>query len=234
MSTRAPKTYYPVFLSLEGRFCLVVGGGSVAEGKVSGLLAAGARVTVVSPVLNSALQELVDAGSLGYVRRGYEPGDIEGMSLVLTATDDHNVNRQVTADCRLRQTWVNSADDPPNCDFILPSVIRRGRVTLAASTAGASPALARRLREDLEAFLGDDFAPLADVLAEARAALQTAHIRVEASAWQGAIDARLRALVAQGRPAEARDHLLARLGHCGQVPASGLGVQATESRECSH
>jgi siroheme synthase-like protein len=139
---------------------------------------------------------------------------------VLTATDDAAVNQRVSADCRSAGTWINSADDPPNCDFILPSVIRRGRVTVAASTAGGSPALARRLRQELEAFLGDDVALLADLLAEVRTELQRQRIVVAAATWQMAIDARLRALLAQGRYAEGKAYLLERLTANGPTPVA--------------
>lgn len=204
--------YYPVFLALEGKPCLVVGGGAVALGKVSGLLRAGARVTVVSPTLRPELLELLEQGRIRHSAREYEARDIEGMTLVMVATDDGAVNRQVATDCRAGGVWVNASDDPPNCDFILPSVIRKGQVTVAASTAGASPALARRLREELEVYLSDDFEPLADLLAEMRQELRARRVTVDAETWQRAIDGQLRALLAQRRYGQARAYLLARLG----------------------
>lgn len=204
--------YYPVFLALEGKPCLVVGGGAVALGKVSGLLRAGARVTVVSPALRPELLELLEQGRIRHSAREYEARDIEGMTLVMVATDDGAVNRQVATDCRAGGVWVNASDDPPNCDFILPSVIRKGQVTVAASTAGASPALARRLREELEVYLSDDFEPLADLLAEMRQELRARRVTVDAETWQRAIDGQLRALLAQRRYGQARAYLLARLG----------------------
>jgi precorrin-2 dehydrogenase/sirohydrochlorin ferrochelatase len=212
MADEAGSNYYPVFLALVGRPCLVVGGGAVAAGKVSGLLAAGACVTVVSPDLEPSLQSLAGERRIAHRSRRYQPEDVEGMALVIVATNDRRVNAQVAADCRSRGIWVNAADDPPNCDFILPSVIRRGKVTLAASTSGASPALARRLREDLTAFLSDDTSALADLMGEVRQELRARGISVEAQRWQEAIDARLRALLAQRRLDEARDYLLRRLG----------------------
>ncbi len=204
-------TYYPVFLSLTDRSCLVVGGGAVAAGKVGGLLTAGARVTVVSPDLDPSLQDLASRHRIAYRDRCYQPEDIEGITLVIVATNDRRVNAQVAADCRARGIWVNAADDLPHCDFILPSVIRSGKVTLAASTSGASPALARRLREELTAFLGDDTSALADLMGDVRRELRVRSITVDAARWQEAIDARLRALLAQGRYEEARDRLLCRL-----------------------
>jgi len=233
MAASPAKVYYPVFLSLEGRPCLVVGGGAVAEGKVRGLLTAGASVTVVSPVLVQQLDELAGEGRIRHLRRHYQTDDVEGMTLVMAATDDGDVNARVTEDCRRRGVWINSADDPPNCDFILPSVIRRGRLTLATSTAGASPALARRLREELEAFLGDDLAALADLLADVRAELQAAQTAVPASAWQEAIDARLRALLAQGRYTEARERLMERLRGSRDPSLGGLRGSTPEARQCS-
>jgi siroheme synthase-like protein len=134
------------------------------------------------------------------------------MALVMAATDDRDVNAGIADDCRDRGVWVNAVDDPSNCDFILPSVIRRGKLTIAVSTSGASPALARRLRKDLENFLSDDLADLADLLGEVRTDLQNRGTPVDADRWQVAIDAHLRSLVAEHRHDDARVYLLARLG----------------------
>jgi precorrin-2 dehydrogenase/sirohydrochlorin ferrochelatase len=212
MAENTHSAYYPIFLSLANRPCLVVGGGTVAAGKVSSLLAAGARVTVVSPALEASLRELAEQHRIEHRWRRYQAEDVDGMTLVIVATDDRRTNAQVAADCRARGVWVNAADDPPNCDFILPSVIRSGKVTLAASTSGASPALARRLREELTAFLSDDTSALADLMGEVRLELRARSINVNADRWQEAVDARLRALLAQRRYDEARAHLLNRLG----------------------
>jgi precorrin-2 dehydrogenase / sirohydrochlorin ferrochelatase len=212
-SADAPTAcYYPIFLALQGRHCLVVGGGAVATGKVSGLLAAGANVRVVSPTLSEELERLHVAATIEHLPRCYESIDAEGMSLVMAATDDREVNAQIAADCRELGVWVNAADDPSSCDFILPSIVRRGKVTIAASTSGASPALARRLRRDLEEFLTDDLAGLADLLSEVRTDLQTRGVMVDGERWQEAIDGHLRALVAEQRHDEAKGYLLTRLG----------------------
>lgn len=204
--------YYPIFLELAGRRILVIGGGRVAEGKVTGLLAAGADITVVAPELTQGLRELIDAARIHYEARAYADGDLAGYELCFVATDDGAVNTAVAAEGKQRGVWVNAADDPANCDFILPSVIRQGEVVVAASTGGASPALARRLREELTNFLSDDFAPLADLLSEVRTDLKRRHITINPETWQRAIDARLRALLAQRRIDEAREHLLRGLG----------------------
>ena len=213
--------FYPIFVELKGRRCLVIGGGGVAEGKVGGLLAAEAEVTVVAPALTASLRDLVAAGRIGGREGGFEASDFEGQELCFVATDDGAVNAAVAAEGKRRGVWVNAADDPANCDFILPSVIRQGDVVVAASTGGASPALARRLREELTDFLSDDFAPLAELLAAVRAELKERGISVEAEAWQRAIDARLRALVAQRRPEEARAYLREALGVSAAFATSG-------------
>jgi siroheme synthase-like protein len=204
--------YYPIFLDLKGRPVLVVGGGNVAEGKVKGLLAADAKVTVVAPDISEMLRGLVASGQVRHTRREYESSDLEGHALCFVATDDGAINARVAADSRERGVWVNAADDPANCDFILPAVVRDGRVVVAASTGGASPAMARRLREELTAFLDEDYAPLTDLLTEIRAEVRAAGLSVDPETWQDAIDARLRTLVAQDRLEEARSYLREALG----------------------
>ncbi|MHB8574805.1 MAG: precorrin-2 dehydrogenase/sirohydrochlorin ferrochelatase family protein [Dehalococcoidia bacterium] len=204
--------YYPVFLELTGRRVLVVGGGSVAIQKVRGLLNANAIVTVVSPSLNDELIALAQDGAISHVHRDYAGGDVDGYDLVMTATDDGETNTAVAADARAQKIWVNSADDVPNCDFILPSVVRKGKIVVAASTGGASPALARRLREELEAYLTDDFVPLTDLLADVRSELRAKKVVVDAETWQQAIDGQLRVMLAQRRYGQAKAHLLRGLG----------------------
>jgi precorrin-2 dehydrogenase/sirohydrochlorin ferrochelatase len=207
------QRYYPIFLNLVGRLVIVIGGGTVACEKVAGLRKAGARITVVSPELAPELAELRDAGELAHVPRAWEPADLDAdWAVVMVATDDGAVNRQVTAEARARRIWVNAADDPANCDFILPSVVRKGKITLAASTAGTSPALARRLREELEAYLSDDMPALADLLAEVRAELRARQVRVENETWQRAIDEDLRVLLAQRKHRQAKARLVQSLG----------------------
>jgi siroheme synthase-like protein len=204
--------YYPVFLEMKDRPCLVVGGGAVAERKVEGLLASGARVTVISPELTPALAALKQDGRLHHVARPYREGDLEGYEVAVVATDDGAANADVAREGRQRRVWVNAVDDPANCDFILPSVIRRGDVVIAASTGGTSPALARRLREELEAFLSEDYAPLARLLQEVRQELRSRGNTIDPETWQRAINGPLRTLLAQGRESEARTRLLASLG----------------------
>jgi len=202
---------YPVVLDLTGRPCLVVGGGTVALRKVAGLVEAGARVTVVSPSLTPALLRLAAEAPLRWQPREYAQGDAAGFTLVMVATDDRAVNAAVAAECRERGIWVNCADDPARCDFILPSVLRRGAVTVAVSTGGRSPTLARLLREDLDALLPWDVAALTDVVASVRSALSEDGVSLDAERWRQALDGELRSLVAAGRTTEARARLKERL-----------------------
>jgi siroheme synthase-like protein len=204
--------YYPIFVEMQGRRTLVVGGGKVAQEKIAGLLAAGAAITVLAPQLSENLQALAAAGTIAYQPRAYYDGALAGFEVCFVATDDGAVNAAVAAEGKRAGIWVNAADDPEHCDFILPSVVRQGEVVVAASTGGASPALARRLREDLTAFLGDDYKPLAALLREVRADVRARKLTVDAETWQIAIDGRFRALVAQRRLDEARAYLYNGLG----------------------
>jgi precorrin-2 dehydrogenase/sirohydrochlorin ferrochelatase len=204
--------YYPIFVELKDRPCLVIGGGREAQRKVNGLLAAGGRITVVAPKLSRSLQQLLAEGEIDCLQREYQEGDVEGYEVVMVATDDGAVNAEVAAEGKRRRVWVNAADDPANCDFILPSVIRRGAITLAASTGGASPALARRLREELEAYLTEEMPALADLLREVRGDLRSRGITPDADLWQEAIDEQLRVLLAQRKYRQAKARLLRSLG----------------------
>jgi siroheme synthase-like protein len=226
------ERYYPIFLNLIDRPVIVIGGGNVACEKVAGLLKAGARIVLVAPELHPELEDLKQEGKLTHIAREYQESDLDmdEWSVIMVATDDGAVNREVTAAGRARRIWVNAADDPPNCDFILPSVVRAGKVTLAASTAGTSPALARRLREELEVYLNADMEALADLLAEVRTDLRRLKVRPSNDTWQRAIDGSLRALLAQRRWGQAKAYLLANLteGHvwCAAQPAAARQPEA--------
>jgi siroheme synthase-like protein len=204
--------WYPVTLRLEGRRCVVIGGGAVAERKVEGVLEAGADVTVISPRLTPRLAELVAARRILHRARVYRAGDLEGFVLAFAATGATTVNAAVAREGQQRGVWVNAADDPAHCDFILPSILRRGDLTVAVTTGGTAPALARAVRQDLERHLGEDYAVLAEVMAEVRRELRANGRAPDAAAWRHALDVPLRRLVARGRRTEVRRRLLARLG----------------------
>lgn len=204
--------YFPVLLDLAGRACLVVGGGAVAEGKVASLLAVQARVTVVSPTLTARLHALAAAGRIQSLRRAYRHGDLAGHQIAFVATDDPDVSASVSAEGRARGVWINAADEPARCDFILPSVIRRGRLVVAVSTGGASPTAARAIRLELEAYLSTEHAMLVELAAEVRGDLRQRGIRVDGARWRRVLDGGLRRLIARGDHAKARARLARGLG----------------------
>jgi len=164
---------YPIFAVIEDKPCLVVGGGAVGERKVADLMAAGARVTVVSRTLTPELAALAHRGEIRYLPEDFTEAQVEGMALVMAATDDPEVNAAVSAAAQARAIWVNVADDPEHCTFIVPAQVRRGALTLAISTGGASPALARQLRQEFQQHLGPEYGPYLDLLQRVRTRLLT-------------------------------------------------------------
>ncbi len=152
--------YYPVSLDVKNRKCLVVGGGGVGTRKVMTLLDCGAKVTVVSPDVRENLLELADSGLLILEKRHYRETDLAGMFLVIGTTDDEELNRQISMDAENLNMLCNIADRPEVCNFILPSIVNRGDLTISISTSGKSPALAKRLRIELEEQFGDEYAGL--------------------------------------------------------------------------
>jgi siroheme synthase-like protein len=150
--------YYPVYLDLRGRSCVVIGGGHLAEEKVRGLLAAGAAVTVVAGEAGGEIHEAAEAGRITWERRGYRPGDLAGATLAFVAGQDPETVDAVWREGTERGTLVNTIDDVPHCGFIAPSILRRGDLTVAISTSGRAPALAVRLRQRLEGMLGHEHA----------------------------------------------------------------------------
>lgn len=156
--------YYPVCLQIEGRRCLVIGGGKVAERKVRGLLDSGAEVVVVSPELTAGLAQLRTEGLIAWEARGYEADDVAGFFLVMAATDEQAVQDQVQRDANRHNILLNVADVPEKCNFILPALVKRGSLSLAISTSGKSPALAKRLREELQVWLGEEYGLLAEAM----------------------------------------------------------------------
>ena len=149
--------YYPVFWDIADKKCVVAGGGEVAARKVKRLLDCGAKVSVISPTLNLELTALKDADIISHNACEYSSQFISGASLVIGATDDEKTNLLVSQDAREKGIPVNIVDDPQKCDFILPSIVERGDLAIAISTCGNSPALARHLREELEARYGEEY-----------------------------------------------------------------------------
>jgi siroheme synthase-like protein len=194
---------YPVNLVLAGRSCLVVGGGAVAARKTEGLLAAGAVVTVVSPFIGEEIRAL----PVTLVERPYRPDDVTDRWLVVTATDDPAVNRAVRHDGEKAGVWVNAADDPDSCSFILPAVVRQGPVMVTVSTSGYSPAMASWLKDHVAAEMGPEVAVLAGMLKDAREALHAAGRSTEGIDWRSALDWDMLDLIRTGRTARARERV---------------------------
>jgi siroheme synthase-like protein len=204
--------YYPILVDLRDRPVLVVGGGPVAQRKVEGLLAAGAKVTVVSTALAPGLAALAAEGRMRHEPRGYRPGDLVGFSLAFATTGNAALNGLIAGEGRQRGVWVNAADDPPCCDFVLPAVLRRGALTVSVATDASSPALAGVVRDEIAAIVGEEYGGLADLVAEVRRELRAAGRSPKGETWRHALDAELRALVAQRRLGDARRRLRQRLG----------------------
>jgi precorrin-2 dehydrogenase/sirohydrochlorin ferrochelatase len=167
-------TLLPIFLRLERRPVLVVGAGTVALAKIESLHSAGASITAVAPAAAQEVQDLARSGVLVWHQRRFEPGDLDGIFLVITATNDTDVNRAVYNQALLRNVICNAVDDPPNCDFYFGSVVRRGDLQIAISTAGQSPALAQRLRREIDAQLTADLGPWLAAVGSARHEIRAA------------------------------------------------------------
>jgi siroheme synthase-like protein len=160
--------FYIACLRLTGRRCVVVGGGEVGLEKVEGLLACEAAVTVIAPDAHPELVALAEEGSITWRRREYESGDLDGCLIAIAATNVTDVNIRVFDDAERRAMLVNVVDVPPLCNFILPAIVRTGPLAVAISTAGASPALAKRMKREIAELFGEPYATLAILLNEAR------------------------------------------------------------------
>lgn len=193
---------YPVNLELAGRACLLVGAGRIALRKAEHLLSCGAELTVVAPEVHEGFGSL----RATVVHRPWQPEDLDGMRLVVTATGDPTVDQRVFDAAEARGIWVNSADDPARCTFTLPAVVRRGPVMVTASTGGASPALASWLRARLDALLADEFADVAVELATMRAEVHARGASTEDIDWQPIVTRVVAERVPTRCPALVGDH----------------------------
>jgi siroheme synthase-like protein len=226
MKNGGPSVYYPAFLNIRGRRCVVIGGGGVALRKVRGLLECGAQVTVISPAFHPTLIQLAEAGRITPVYREFEPVDLAGALIAIAATDVRAINRKVAEEARDRGVLVNVVDSPEQSDFIIPSSFRRGGLSVAISTGGMSPALARKIRTKLEDIFGEEFALLLSMIADVRSALKLKGVAANADAWQKALDLDLLIdLVQAGQLEEARAALLSEL----EARGGKGGVRETES-----
>ena len=196
---------------------MVIGGGDVAERKGRQLLACGGEVTFISPEATQGVRDLSGGGQAAWEERPYTDGDLAGAFLAIAATDDARVNRQVAREAEERRVLLNVVDVPSLCQFIAPAVVERGPVTVAVSTSGTSPALARKLREALERWPDLAWADAAEVLVRVRQELKASRRRASPEAWQRAMDDSVLALVQAGRHEEARERMLASLTETANV-----------------
>ncbi len=200
------KTYPVNLVGLEKKRCLVIGGGEVASGKVLGLIEAGARPVVISPAVTPELAALAAEGRIEYRARPFDPQDVAGAFLVIAATDDPALNRQVwEAGCR-QGALVNVVDAPPLCHFFASALVRRGDFVVSIASGGAAPALAARVRRELEVHFGPAYGVLADWCAAIRPAVKQAFSDPDERKrrWVALVDSPLLALLADGRLPEAR------------------------------
>jgi precorrin-2 dehydrogenase/sirohydrochlorin ferrochelatase len=193
--------YYPINLDIRNRNCLVIGGGGVGTRKALALLACGARVTVVSPEVTPRLSDLAESHVLVLVQRSYREEDLETMFLVIGATDDEELNRRVHGNAERRGILCNIADRPEICNFILPAVVRRGDLTISISTTGRSPALAKKLRKELELTYGEEYSVLLQLMgAIRRKLLKEAHApEAHKPLFEQLVDSDLPAMIREDR-----------------------------------
>jgi siroheme synthase-like protein len=206
LSNSNMNTYYPVYIQLREQPCVVIGGGKIAEGKVEGLLAVQAKVTVISPNLTPRLQDLAEQKQFTYLPRAYQLGDLTGAFLVICATDQVEVNHQVWEEATANRQLVNVVDDTPRCNFIAPSVLRQGALTIAISTSGKAPALAVRLRERFQRELGPEYERFLELAGALREPL-TQHVpdfETRKALWYELVDSEILDMLTHGDVASAR------------------------------
>ncbi len=208
---KAPS-YYPLFINLRGKKCVVIGGGQVALRKVIPLLECGANVTVVSPGFIPELKRLKGRKAIALVQRSYKPEDLKGAAIVIAATDSRAINQEIAKRGKKQGSLVNVVDDPEDSDFIVPSFFRRGDLTVAVSTGGASPAFARKIRTWLEENIGEDYSKLLSLVKEVRGELNRKKRAVSPEIWQEGLDLDLLiGLLSKGRKSKAKKMLLEKL-----------------------
>jgi uroporphyrin-III C-methyltransferase / precorrin-2 dehydrogenase / sirohydrochlorin ferrochelatase len=216
---------YPVMLELRGRRCVVVGGGTVAEAKVRGLVEAGAEVALIAPELTEELESLAGRRLIAVLRRPYMEGDLDGAFLAIAATDDAGTNAKIFAEAEARGVLLNAVDDIAHCHFAAPAVLRRGDLVVALSTGGKAPALAKQLRSRLSWQFPEEYSTLLELLGEVREeALRVRKVEFSewARRWERAMRRDLIGLVRQGRSHEAKQLLWDDLNHPDQSRSTGF------------
>jgi len=224
--------YYPVFLNLEGKRCVIIGGGIIAERKISKLKETGAQVTIISPDATPTIQKMAKKGVVEWTARKYQTGDLEGAFLGIAATDVRQVNQQIFQEAEELGVVLNVVDDAELCAFIAPSIVERGPVTVAISTGGASPALARKLREAIAEAPALEWADLANVLSKARKQIKKRGVAVDPQRWQCCLTPDLLSLAQAGKDEQALEQIMSTLLN-EDAPGLCSDVKKCRSEGCS-
>ncbi|MDQ3283214.1 MAG: bifunctional precorrin-2 dehydrogenase/sirohydrochlorin ferrochelatase [Acidobacteriota bacterium] len=203
--------YYPIYIDIEDREVIIIGGGNVCARKAETMMKYGARVTVVSPEFTDEIEGWASEGCLRLRRKTYDHSDLQGAKMVIASTDDTSVNEQIAHDCRARNIPVNVVDVTPLCEFIIPAIVESGAIQIAVSTGGKSPAVARTLKEDLQKMIGSEYAELNEVLGSLRdGAKASANLPTDVDRkrfFDGIIAAGVLELMRSGRRAEAYERI---------------------------
>lgn len=200
--------YYPVYLNLNGKHCVIIGGGNESAKKLEHLLNCGARITIISPKISPDIRQRVEKNEVAWKARPYRRGDIKNAYIAIAATNQMSVNQAVAEEAKLEKTILNVVDVTDLCDFIAPAIIKRGDVIVAISTGGASPALARRLREEISQCTALEYADLAKILRTARSEVKKRKTKVCPDRWQECIDRQLLTMVQNGQSKQALERLM--------------------------
>ena len=200
--------HYAVFLILKGRKCVVVGAGEIGERRIDGLSDSNAEVVVIGPDATDKVRQRAQNGHITWIDRVYEPGDLDGAFLAIAATNDREVNKRIAKEAAAAGVLLNVVDDPELCMFTAPSLVKRGDLTVAISTNGKSPAMARRVREDLEDHFPDNYGDLVAAAGEARDVLKQEGRQIAGEMWSSALGPVIDQFAGEGKGDKAKQTLL--------------------------
>ncbi|OIP64388.1 MAG: siroheme synthase [Nitrospirae bacterium CG08_land_8_20_14_0_20_52_24] len=228
MMTR--RIYYPIFLNLQGERTLIIGGGRVAERKARSLLKSHAHVTVISPELTSGLRRLAQAGRIIHKERKFLSSDLNGIRLIICATNDTAVNRKAAVQAERKGILYNVVDVPELCNFIVPSMVRRGDLTVAVSTGGGSPALSKKVRQEIETLIGPEYKTFLKLLREARPKIQREipEKSRRTRAYREVIESETLSLIRAGRIKEARQRVREKIKIISRRAGENIRVQGVK------
>lgn len=206
---KARQIFYPLFLNIKDKKCVIVGGGEVSYRKIKGILNCGAKIIVISPEFNKKILRIAKDKPIKLIKRRYRKTDINGASIVIAATGNKELNKRISEDSKKVGALVNVVDDIRRSDFISPSFFRRGNLTIAISTGGKSPIIAKKIRERIEESFSDEYKILINLVGDIRSQLKKEGINISTKRWESAIDIdSLLDFLKRGEYKEARDSLI--------------------------